>query len=142
MRTLSSHPRTGAFTTLLSLLIVLLFAYANLLCVAGGTILNACESDHCAGAEAAHHDEAPAHPAKDCSKDTCFCLTMNTVVPQPTIPAPNHAASLLVADFAELHLLDVMPVLTTPYEHGPPAIPPPDYLFGKTLSPRAPPLGV
>src|SRR6266404_4693325 len=110
MRTLSSLPRTGAFTTLLSLLIVPLFAYANLLCVAGGTALNACEhhdaDSDCAGTASAHHDGAPAHPAKDCSKDSCFCLTMNTVVPQPTIATPSHAASLLVADFAELHLLD------------------------------------
>src|SRR2546425_9132297 len=101
MRALTSHPRTGVFTALLSVLIAPLFAYANLLCVAGGAAFDVCEhhdvDSDCAGAEAAHHDEAP--PSKDCSKDSCFCITMNIIVTQPTVTKPN-PTPLRVVDFA------------------------------------------
>jgi len=145
VRKLTTQPWTGAFTTLLSLLLVPLFAYANLLCVASGVACDVCEHQEtdsdCAGTEAAHHDEVPAHPVKDFSKDSCFCVTMNTVVTQPTVTNPSHS-SLRVVDFVFAQFADVMAVLTaTVYDHGPPGIAPPDYLFSKTLSPRAPPLG-
>jgi hypothetical protein len=131
--------------TLLSLLFVPLFAYANLLCVAGSATCDVCEHHEadadCGGAETTHHDEAPAHPAKDCSKDSCFCVTMNTVVTQPTVTNLNRS-SLRVVDFVFTQFVNVMPVLpATVYDHGPPGIAPPDYLFSKTLSPRAPPFG-
>src|SRR5438128_33270 len=133
MRTLTSDPRTGAFTALLSLLIVALFAYANLLCIAGAACEHGDNDSDYAGSDASHHDEAPAHPAKDCAKDSCFCITMNTVVTQPTVIKPNHSVSLRVVDFVLVDFHGGIPALTTTaYEHGPPGIAPPDYLFSKT----------
>src|SRR5690242_6131822 len=94
MRKLTTQPRTGAFTTLLSLLIVALFAYANLICAAGGATSDACaqaDADHhCETTDAPnHHDDAPTPPSKDCSKDSCFCITMNTVATQTPIAKPH-----------------------------------------------------
>ncbi len=133
-------------TALLSLFIVSLFAYANLLCVAGGAAFDVCahrdaDSD-CADVETTHHNEAPAHPSKDCSKDLCFCITMNTASTQPTITQPNHTSSRRVVDFATLYFPDVMPALTeaTAYEHAPPGLSPPEFLLISSLSPRSPPV--
>ena len=125
-------------------LVVVLFAYANLLCAIGGAAVEACEHrdahSHCDGAESAHHNGVPTQQSKDCSKDSCFCLTMNTVVTQQTVTKPNHT-SLRVVDLTFVQFSNVMPVVraVVAYEHGPPSIAPPSYLSGKSLSPRAPP---
>jgi hypothetical protein len=134
----------------LSLLLLLVFAYANFLCAAGGEDDKECEHEaayshvaapdrhSCGGAETGHQQQDPNHP-HDCSRESCFCVTMNTVVTQQTIAKPKPAISLLLP-LSVLNIPSVMPYFTVlAYEHGPPAIAPPAYLSAKIISPRAPP---
>src|SRR5438874_38248 len=111
MRTLTSHPRTGALTTLLLLLIVPLFAYANLLCVAGGAFETCCEAE-----SARHHDESDAdHHDADHSptKDSCFCATMNAVASPQTIVKPAVTHSVRLVDLSLLAIPNVPPKCAT-----------------------------
>jgi len=134
----------------LSLLLALVFAYANLLCAAGdvsdkecrpeGVHSHAVVCDHDSSAEAeAGHQRQDAKHSHSCSRDSCFCVTMNTVVTQQTIAKPKPSISLLLP-LSVLNVPSVMPYFTVlAYEHGPPAIAPPAYRSAKIISPRAPP---
>src|ERR1041384_750050 len=144
MRQLTAQSKTGPFTALLSLLLVPLSAYANLLCVAGGAAFDVCEhhetDSDCAGTDASHHDGAPPHPAKDCSKDSCFCATMNAVTSPQTIVKPGVTHSVRLLDLSLPVIPNVIPqCAAAAYEHGPSGIAPPLYLSTHALSSRAPP---
>src|ERR1700681_4153710 len=92
--------RAQPLISILSLLLVPLFACADFLCVAGGADDKECEheaahsylarpNDHDSGEAEASHQQTPHHHDHDCSRDSCFCVTMNTVVVQQTIAKPN-----------------------------------------------------
>jgi len=147
----TSHARP--FALILSVLLATSFAYANLLCVAGGAADTECEHeaahnhvpapDHPSfgEAEASHQQKQdPKHQDRGCSRGSCFCVTMNTVVVQQTVAKPIQVVRLQLLDSNLAQVPSVMRILAAvAYEHGPPAIAPPHYLVSKTLSPRAPP---
>jgi hypothetical protein len=150
MRTRTPTFRARPFTSVLSLLLALLFAYANFLCAAGGEDDKECEREtthsHMAAsnhhspseAEASHQQQDPKHP-HDCSRDSCFCATMNTVVTQQTVTKPRPVVSSPLP-VSVPNVPGVTPFFrVVACEHGPPAIAPPAYLIAKIISPRAPP---
>src|SRR5437867_687783 len=98
----------------LSFLIVALFAYANLLCVSGGAVLESCDDHTNNDCEPAHHDhDAPAQPSKDCSKDSCFCSTMNAVTSPPTIVKPDTARLIRLLDLSLPVIQNTIPKVAT-----------------------------
>src|SRR5216117_3747303 len=102
-----SQRRTRALTALLSVMLVPLFAYANLLCVAGGAFETCCEA-----ASAHHHDDSDAdHHDADHSptKDSCFCSTMNAVTSPQTMVKPVVARSIRVVDLSLPAIPNVIP---------------------------------
>src|SRR6266849_1588288 len=104
--------RARPFTSILSLLLVPLFSYANLLCVAGASGDEECEREaehnyltvpgghNPCGAEANHQPKQdPKHQHHECSRDSCFCATMYTVVAQQTVAKPTQVIRLPWLDF-------------------------------------------
>jgi hypothetical protein len=150
MRKRTSTLRARPFTSVLSLLLVPVFAYANFLCVACGADDKECEHEtahshvaaphhHSFGeAETSHQQQYPKH-SHDCSRDSCFCVTMNTIVTQQTVAKPNQVVPSPLLD-SVAQVPSAKPIFAVvAYEHGPPAITPPTYLTAKIVSPRAPP---
>lgn len=154
MHALNPMFRARPLISIPSLLLVPLFAYANFLCAAGGADDKGCgheeahsylagPHDHNSGEAEASHQQTPHHHDHDCSRDSCFCATMNTVVAQQTVAKPNQVISLRGLDFPVAQGPGVVPILAAAaYERGPPAIAPPTYLTSKIVSPRAPPRAV
>ena len=128
MRVLTSRIRTQG----LALLLVPVFAYANLLCVAGGAPHQEC-ADEDAGQ---HHEQSPTQRRNDCSQDSCFCLTMNTVATQTTVATPKQVVTFHALDFSFAEFPGILPVaVPVAYDHGPP-----EFLLVSSLSPRSPPV--
>jgi hypothetical protein len=124
--------------TVVALALVPLFAYANLLCAAGGAVETCCEAE-----SAHHHDDSDAdHHDADHSptKDSCFCATMNAVASPQTIVKPAVTHSVRFVDLSLPAIPSVTPKRAiAAYEHGPPGIAPPLFLSTHALSSRAPP---
>lgn len=130
--------RARPVISVLSLLLVPLFAYANFLCVAGEA--SDCDSQDVSEAQTTHHQESPTHQHNDCSHDSCFCLTMNTVGTQQTIVKPAPILSFHSFDFALTQVQSAIPMIAAmTFEHGPPGTSPPAFLSVSPVSPRSPP---
>jgi len=138
MQTRTPTVRARPFISVVSLLLVPLFAYANLLCVAGEA--SDCDSHDVSEAQTSHHHESPTHQHNDCSHDSCFCLTMNTGGTQQTIVKPAPVPSFHSFDFTLTEVRDLIPTTAAiAYERGPPGTSPPAFLSGCPVSPRSPP---
>jgi hypothetical protein len=152
LRRMSTHGHSKMARPLvvfLSLVFVSLFAYANFLCVAGSTLDSGCDHPETAASdrETSHQHDAPASKSNskqrsDCgSHASCFCITMNTVIAQPTVVKPSQDIPFPSFDLALTQIPGVIPVfVAVAYERGPPALGPPVQLFFNAASSRAPPI--